>query len=213
MKKLIILVIVLYAGSLTAQVNNDTSASGFARNMEVAANSNPGFGSTTILFNPAKKPKGSVHLFDSWKNQGVIHTIDGQKFSISNINFNIDRNAFESKIGEDSLFTFNFNNIKMFVVNGKNFKNYFHEGTNRIFQSLYEQKDYEILKGYRVELVKGSTDPMLNRPDDKFVQKGKYYIRQNGTVQFLKLKKKNMLQFVGGDSKKAKELIEFLKKQ
>lgn len=204
---------ILCVGIISAQTNNDKGGSGFANNIEKAANGNNTFGASTIFVNPTKRAEGSVHLFKTWNNSGAIHSIDGQKFSIKNINLNLERNAFESKIGQDSLFTFNFNNIKMFVVNGKKFKNYYHKGESKVFQTLYEQESYEILRGFNLQLVKGSVNPMLNRSTDKYVQKSAYYIRENDLIRPLRLKKKNVLRLVNNDSQKAKELIEFLKKQ
>ncbi|NQX85769.1 MAG: hypothetical protein HRT67_07670 [Flavobacteriaceae bacterium] len=171
------------------------------------------FSSGTTFYNPVKPAEGSVHLFKSWKNFGVIESIDDRKFSINNINLNLERNRFESKISEDSIFTFNFNNIKMFVINGKKFKNYYHKGESRVFQLLYEEESYEIFKGFNLQLVKGSVNPMLNRSTDKYVQKSAYYIRENDLIRPLLLKKKNILRLVDNDAQKAKELIEFLKKQ
>ena len=213
MKSIIKILMVLCVGIMSAQTNNDKGGSGFANNIEKAANGNNAFGAGTVFVNPTKKAEGSVHLFKTWKNLGVIHSIDGQKFSIKNINLNLERNAFESKIGQDSLFTFNFNNIKMFVVNGKQFKNYYHKGESKVFQSLYKQETYEILKGFNLQLVKGSVNPMLNRSTDKYVQKSSYYIRENDLIRPLRLKKKSVLRLVDNDSQKAKELIEYLKKQ
>lgn len=214
MKRLFSIVAIICSFTLIAQTNKtDGNGSAISTNMVVAANSNNSYGASAIFFNPEKKAEGSVHLFKTWKNLAVIHAIDGQKFSLNNINLNLERNTFESKIGEDSLFTFNFNNIKMFVINGKKFKNFYHKGESKIFQTLYEQENYEILRGYNLQLVKGSVNPMLNRSTDKYVQKTAYYIRENDLIRPLRLKKKNVLRLVDNDSKKAKELIEYLKKQ
>lgn len=214
MKRLFSIVAIICSFTLIAQTNRtDGNGSAISTKMVVAANSNNSFGASTIFFNPEKKAQGSVHLFKTWKNLAVIHALDGQKFSLNNINLNLESNTFESKIGEDSLFTFNFNNIKMFVINGKKFKKYYHKGESRVFRTLYQQENYEILRGYNLQLVKGSVNPMLNRSTDKYVQKTAYYIRENDLIKPLRLKKKNVLRLVDNDSQKAKELIEYLKKQ
>ena len=101
----------------------------------------------------------------------------------------------------------------MFVVNNKIFKNYLHNGESKVFQSIYDSNDFELLKGYKVDLIQGSPNPMLNRSTDKYVQKEYYYIRQNDMVKSFKLKKKNVVKLLNGDEDQAKKLIEFAKKQ
>ena len=213
MKKFLTIALVIGWSAVFAQTNRtDAAGSGIAEGIIKAANSNQFAGVTTVFFNPKKKAEGSVHLFKTWDNFTVIHTTDGQKFSLNNINLNLERNAFESQVGQDSIFTFNFNNVKMFVVNNKIFKNYFYNGESKVFQSIYDGNDFELLKGYKVDLIQGSANPMLNRSTDKYVQKEYYYIRQNDMVQSFKLKKKNVAKLLG-DDEEAKKLIEFAKKQ
>lgn len=210
MKKTILTVLVIGMSlSLFAQTNRTNgNASNLSNNLIIAANSNPNFGASTVFFNPARNTEGSVHLFEGWQNAGVIYTSDNQRFSINNVNVNLERHTFESKIGQDSLFTFNFNNIKKFVINGKVFKMYYKDGSNKIFQEVYSSPEFDILRGYKVSLRKGSANPMLNRSTDKYVQNEFYYIRQNDMISDFRLKKKNVSKLVGGDDDVAKRIIE-----
>jgi len=213
MKKVLFILAVLSITLVQSQTNRtDGNGSNISNNLVVAANSNPSFGSATVFFNPNKKADGSVHLFKEWNNNAVIHSSDGQRFSLKNINLNLERNTFESKIGMDSLFTFNTNNIKKVIINSKVFKNYFKDGENRVFQEVYSSPEFDILRSYKVTLVKGSANPMLNRSTDKYVQKEFYYIRQNDAINPFKLKKKNVTKLVG-DEETAKNIIERVKRQ
>ena len=68
-------------------------------------------GSSSVVINPAKNVQGSYHLFESWNNRGVfVFDESDQKYLLRNINFNLDRQVFESKVGRDSVFTFSFDN-------------------------------------------------------------------------------------------------------
>jgi hypothetical protein len=204
MKKHILFIIVMIT-SLSFSQNNATENNG-AQMFGALASSSRSYGSTSGTFiNPAKKAQGSVHLFKDWNNLADIHASDAQKFSLKNINLNIERNTFESKISEDSIFTFNFNNIDKFVINNRVFKNYYNDGENRVFEVIYDSGQLVLLKGYKIQFVKGSPNPMLNRSTDKTVQKEFYFIRQNSSIRSFRLKKNNILDLLSPDQAKAAE--------
>ena len=127
-------------------------------------------------------------------------------------NLNIERNTFESKVSGDSIFTFNFNNINKFVINNKAFKNFYYKNQNRVFEIVFESKEFSILKGYRVELIEGSVNPMVNRKNDKYVQKFSFYLRQGDNIKPFKVKKKNVLSLVDGDKQKADRIMKLANK-
>ncbi|MFT5214898.1 MAG: hypothetical protein ACI83H_000004 [Glaciecola sp.] len=204
MKKHILFITVMIT-SLSFSQNNATENNG-AQMFGYVASSSRSYGSTSGTFiNPAKKAQGSVHLFKDWNNLAVIHSSDAQKFSLKNINLNIERNTFESKTSEDSIFTFNFNNIDKFVINNRVFKNYYNDGENRVFEVIYDSGQLVLLKGYKIQFVKGSPNPMLNRSTDKNVQKEFYFIRQNSSIRSFRLKKSNILDLLSPDQAKAAE--------
>ena len=82
---------------------------------------------SSFFYNTRNVILGSVYLFDEWNNSAEIHTFADERFLVRNINLNINRNAFEAKLTDsDSLFSFNFNNIKHIVINDKIYKNYYY---------------------------------------------------------------------------------------
>lgn len=182
-------------------VTNNTSQS----MLRTGVATQSGYGSSTMFYNNAKKAQGSVYLFKNWDNLAVIHTGDQQKFSLKNINLNIERNVFESKISEDSIFTFNFNNIDRFVVSNRVFKSHYYDSSNRVFEVIYESGKLTLLKGYKIQLVKGSPNPMLNRSTDKNVQKQFYFIKNGNVIEPFKLKKSNILGLMSSEQAKYAE--------
>jgi hypothetical protein len=202
MKKTFVLIALITVSVVFAQTNNNVennAADVFGK----VGNSATSYGSpSATFFNPARRVEGSVYLFKDWNNQGVIQTNDSQKFSLKNINLNIERNTFESKISEDSIFTFNFTNIDKILINNRAFKNYYYDGANRVFEIIYDSGKLALLKGYKIQLVKGSPNPMLNRSTDRNVQKEFYFVMENNLIKPFRLKKKNILGLMTSEQAK-----------
>lgn len=141
-----------------------------------------------------RNTEGSYYLFNNWENNCTVVTSDQQKLRIKNVNLNLERHTFEAKIKGDSLFTFNFNNIDKFVVNGRTFKNYYWKDDNQVYEVIYESDEFQVLKGYRVLFVPASHDPMVKRPFDKYTRKETYFLRRENEITPFKLKKSKVLK-------------------
>tara|TARA_S200000501_G_scaffold176222_1_gene165882 strand:- start:4883 stop:5572 length:690 start_codon:yes stop_codon:yes gene_type:complete len=171
------------------------------------------FGSSFFYNQPSKVILGSAYLFDEWNNDGEIQTLTGERFLIRNINLNISRNAFEAKLNDnDSIFSFNFNNIKQIIINGKYYKNYFNNEDNRVYELVYSGKTFSILKGFTVKLVTGSGNPMVNRSNDKYVKKESYFIRSTDkkTIESFKMNKRSLIKLFEKNLKDVSRIQAFI---
>ena len=171
------------------------------------------FGTSFFYNQPNKVILGSAYLFDEWNNDGEIQTLTGERFLVRNINLNISRNAFEAKINDnDSIFSFNFNNIKQIIINGKNYKNYFYNEDNRVYELVYTGKTFSILKGFTVKLVTGSGNPMVNRSNDKYVKKESYFIRSTDTkiIESFKMNKRSLNKLFENSFKDVGRILAFI---
>ena len=171
------------------------------------------FGTSFFYNQPNKVILGSAYLFDEWNNDGEIQTLTGERFLVRNINLNISRNAFEAKINDnDSIFSFNFNNIKQIIINGKNYKNYFYNEDNRVYELVYTGKTFSILKGFTVKLVTGSGNPMVNRSNDKYVKKESYFIRSTDTkiIESFKMNKRSLNKLFENSFKYVGRILAFI---
>lgn len=195
-KHILICINVLLISVSFAQNNNNNVENNGSQILNVSSSSRSYGKSSASFVNPVKKPEGSVYLFDDWNNRTIIHTSDQQKFSLKNINLNIQFNRFESKISEDSIFSFNINNIDRFVIRDRRFKNYYYNTTNRIFEIIYESGKISLLKGFYIQFVKGSPNPMLNRYSDKNIKKESYFVKEGTSIRSIKLKKKDILKLL-----------------
>lgn len=213
MKNLLHLFLALAISGLYAQTSNTArNASNLSNAMLAGANAST-LGSSAMFVNPPKNVKGSVHLFEDWNNLAIIYSLDDDSYSLKNINLNLDSNAFESRISEEEVFIFNFNNIDKVIVNNRTFKSYYYKNINRVFEVLTTNDDAELLKGYQVSIIEGSTNPMVNRPDSRYVTKESYYIMENDEIKSFKFKKKNVLEFVDGDKGQANQIMNLAKIQ
>jgi hypothetical protein len=171
------------------------------------------FGTSFFYNQPNKVVLGSAYLFDEWNNDGEIQTLTGERFLVRNINLNISRNAFEAKINNnDSIFSFNFNNINQIIINGKKYKNFFSDGDNRVYQIIYSDNTFSLLKGFSVKLVSSSGNPMVNRSNDKYVKKREYFIRyvNPNSIQEFKLNKRSLNKFVQNSRKGFSNVLSYI---
>ena len=207
MKSILIIVIIFSVNFLSAQNSIYISHQGSA----IASPFTNNFGSATYLSKPKRKITGSIYLFDNWNNTGVLFTKTDQEFVVKNINLNIERNTFEVKISKDTIFSYNFNNIEKFEINNKVYKNYYTQEGKRVYEIIHESNEFLILKGFYIEYVSGAINPMLNRPNDKYVQKKQYFINKDNAIKPYKLSKKRILKLIADDQERVVKLEQFMK--
>jgi len=169
-------------------------------------------GNTGALYSDSKKysynkvhVEGSQYLFKEWKNNGTI-IVGNKKYIIFNINFNIDKQAFMSKIENDSVYVYNINNDDKILINGRRFQSIYNdiERKNKVYEVIHSGKDFSVLKEYYVAVIEASSNPMLNRPNRKIKQKNKYLVYTT-SKEFvnLKLQKKSILALMEKNNVKA----------
>ena len=198
MKNILAVLCLLLSGSVYTQTN-------FNAGIAIGGN-DTNFGSS-FFYNTKNVILGSVYLFDEWNNSAEIHTLADERFLVRNINLNINRNAFEAKLTDsDSIFSFNFNNIKQVVINDKIYKNYFYNDDNRVYEIVYETEKFSIMKGFSVKLVKGHYNPMVRMSNDKYAKFSSYFIKLNNSIKPFKLRKKSVINLLSADKNNISEL-------
>ena len=167
------------------------------------------FTGAATFYNPKFDREGSIYLFDGWDQSAIIFPKGvSNGFTERQMNFNIQRSLFETRIKGDSIKAFNFASIEKIIVDGRTFKSFYFEELQRqkIFEVVYKGKDFTILKGYTVDILEASANPMLARPRDKYIQRVTYYMETDTELREFKLKKKAILSRLDATSaSKAKE--------
>ena len=191
MRNILVVLCLLFSTSVYTQTN-------FSAGFSMGGN-DLNYGST-FFYNTRNVILGSVYLFDEWNNNAEIHTLSNERFLVRNINLNINRNAFEAKLTDsDSIFSFNFNNIKQIVINDKTYKNYYYNDDNRVYEILYESNKFSIMKGFSIKLVSSSGNPMVNRSNDKYAKFSSYFIKKNNSIKPFKLRKRSIYNLLNDD--------------
>lgn len=215
MKKFLTILSIFAIGFVNAQDTATASTNNNAVNntsiLRASHGNQSSYGSSAYFVNPARPVEGSIYLFDKWENRGVLVTIDKQRYGMKNINIDLKNQAFQSRFSKDSMFNYNFNNIDRFIINNKVFKNFFYNEDNRIYEIIHETPKYSILKGFKVDLVEGSANPMVNRKTDKYVQRESYYVKTDNSIKKFKLGKKQLIKLVDADKATANKIIQYAK--
>ncbi len=202
MKKILGILCLLLSISVYTQTNF---------NAGIATGGNDYSYGSTFFYNTRNVILGSVYLFDEWNNSAEIHTLSNERFLVRNINLNISRNAFEAKLTDsDSIFSFNFNNIKHLVINDKIYKNYFYNDDNRVYEIIYETSKFSIMKGFSIKLVTSSGNPMVNRSNDKYAKFSSYFIKLNNSIKPFRLRKKSIYNLLDDDKNIIQRLESFV---
>lgn len=206
-------VCLLLLSALTVQAQLQTTVNANNNNLGALATYGPdgaNIGSTSLVINPPENIEGSLYLFEDWNNNGVFVTTVDRKLLIRNINFNIDYGVFESQISNDTVFTFGFDNVSRVFVNSREFKARFipAKGLYDVYEVIFENDNFALLKKYYIEIREGSDNPMVNRKN-RYVTRSNYYIEQNDALKLFKFKKKNLLNLAGD---KADEIEAYAKK-
>ena len=142
------------------------------------------------------RAKGSLYLYDKWKNIGVIEFNDGQKALTKNINYNIDTNMFESIFAKDSTHNYNLETIREITLNNKRYKQFKFKKEKKVFEIIFEDPNFSLLKSYSIHVYKASKNPMVNITHDTYKQREHYFIKKGNSIEAISLNKKHVLKIL-----------------
>lgn len=145
---------------------------------------------------------GSVFLFEGWKNNGVI-SLGDKNYLFYEMNYDVYKDEFLAKISKDSIYVFDFNFIDKIILNGKTFKQHYDSRLNqtKIYEVVYENTDFVLLKDYYVVITEGSPNPMLNRAKDVVRKKSNYFTSIDNAIEPFKLKKSYIIDLIDDEKK------------
>lgn len=170
-------------------------------------------GKSTLKSNDAHKNR-ALYYYTTYANTASILTNSGDKYQLSNINYNIYKNNFDFEISKDSIYVLDNTGISSITINGKIFKKYFDVNDNNdvICQIIYENNNFSFLREDKI--VSSEIKDPLNQaePKIKLSRFINYYIenkKDNNSIVKVKLNKKSILALFGD---KEDLVMKFIKK-
>jgi hypothetical protein len=154
--------------------------------------------------------EGSAYYFDNWDTEGVIYIKDKGRIKIQKVNINLFASKLEAIYDENSVFTFDSENLVKIVINDKVFRTFEVNKELKFFELIFNDK-FSIYKYYSVLYAQGSKNPMLSRKTNKYIKKEKYYLYREGELTMLKLSKKSFSKRFQSNNVSQESIIEYIK--
>ncbi|MCF6180826.1 hypothetical protein [Lutibacter sp.] len=154
-----------------------------------------------------KDKNRDLYIFQKWNNNGILF-VNNKRYLLSNINFDITTNSFESRISRKKYFSFKNSEIDSVFINNLLFKKI----GNSFYEVLFEKGNFLFLKKHDITYQKG----IENRIDgsvgkSKALLSYKYLVKINNKFKKIELNKKNIISLFD-DKLEREKLIQFVKK-
>lgn len=150
-----------------------------------------------------------LYTFPNWNNTGVIY-LDSKAYHLANINFNVTRNSFDSRINRKKLFAFKSSRIDSVSINNLMFKKF----GNSFYEVLCENDSNVFLKKHDITFQKG----IENRLGGGTLGKTKtllafnYLVKSGDVFKRVELNKSSILELLVSESDR-ESLINYVKKE
>ena len=161
--------------------------------------------------NARMRTEGSEYYFEDWNTEGIIYIKDKGRVKIKNVNINLYDNRLEALYDETNVFTFDSDNLIKIIINGKVFRTFKIGNELKLFELFYNDK-LAVYKYYSISFSKGSANPMLNRKENKFIKKEKYYIYKDKELTMMKLNKKSVSKMLASENMSQDTILEYIKR-
>ncbi len=153
-----------------------------------------------------KDKSGDLYVFPTWKNYSILF-INNKTYQISNLNFNIETNSFESRLNRDKLFSYKSSFIDSISISNHIFKKY----GNIFYEVLYENNERVLLKKYDIVYQQGTEKRMGQGTEkSKALLKYNYLVFSDEGYEKIELNKRSI---IGLFENNKTELESFVKKE
>ena len=183
--------------------NNNVTRQGFGTHV--------GFDTGIGFVNPRVATDGSAYYFEDWNTEGIVYTKKNGSFRIEKVNINLYDNNLEAIYDENSIFTFDSDNIIKIQINSKIFRPLIVDDELKIFEIVFNDT-FSVYKHYSVLYSEASVNPMHNRKTNKYIKKAKYYLFQDDKLTPMKLSKKAFSKLFQSEEVTQESILKYIKK-
>lgn len=149
-----------------------------------------------------------LYAFPNWSNQGVLF-MDQNAYRISNFNFNVTSNSFDSRIDRKKLFSFKNSMIDSVAINNRLFKRL----GSSFYEVLFEKGNNMLLKKHYIKLRRGAINRLdLSEDEPDISIDYKYLIKSDDLFKSIDLNKKDVIRILENE-KDQELLVEFIKEE
>lgn len=151
--------------------------------------------------------QGSRYLFSTWDGNYIIQSIQGIRYNLNSLNYNLESKKLESLLSKDSIFELRSSQVDFILANNKKYK----VVNEELFQELNSGK-YKIYKQFNVKVKDAFVNPMTKQESSpaQYTQTEKLFYFKDGILMPLKLNKKEVLGIL---SDKEAEVVKFAKEK
>ena len=156
-----------------------------------------------------KDKNNDLYSYSNWNNNGILF-LQNKIYTLSNINFNITSNTFDSRITRDKFFSFKTSEIDSVSINNLKFKNI----GNSFYEVLYETENKLFLKKYDIKYQEGIDNRLGGRTlgKRKAQVSNNYLVKLGETFKKVELDKSSILDLIDNENDKM-QLINFVKEK
>lgn len=134
--------------------------------------------------------QGTKYLFNTWDGNYIIQSIQGMRYNLNSLNYNLESKKLESLLTKDSIFELRSNQIDFILANNKKYKVINEE----LYQELNTGK-FKVYKQFNLKIQDAFVNPMTKTESSpaQYIQVGKYFYFKNDVLVPFKLNKKEVL--------------------
>ena len=139
-----------------------------------------------------KDKKNDLYSYTNWDNKGVIF-VDNKRYYLSNLNFNVTTNSFDSRIKREKYFSYKSSEIDSVTINNRMFK----KVSNSFYEVLFETENNLFLKKYDIKYKAGSVsrlDGSIGKSTTALIYK--YLIKSDDAIKMISLNKRSILDLL-----------------